>query len=90
MVSAIEPLLRAKLLLALVGLVALGVGMAAMIVLGGRYARRVARTPLPKSRLHDDRWYAKPLVTPEPDRTSNDGNESDPDRPNDPAGPDGA
>lgn len=88
MVSAIEPLLRAKLLMALAGLVVLGLGMLAMIVLGGRYARRIARTSLPPSRTHEDRWYAKRLVPDEPEQPSNDGDQSEPGRQADSEGSD--
>ena len=75
MVAAVEPLLRAKLMMALLALVVLGLGLMTMIVLGGRYARRVARTPLPPSRTHEDRWYAKPLNDSETQPTSADGDE---------------
>lgn len=90
MVSAIEPLLRAKLMMALAGLVVLGIGMLALVILGGRFARRVARTPLPPSRMHDDRWYAKPLVPQHPEQPSNDGDEREPGRPSDSHDADGA
>lgn len=75
MVAAIEPMLRAKLMMALLALVVLGLGLMTMIILGGRYARRVARTPLPPSRTHEDRWYAKPLNDSETETTSADGDE---------------
>lgn len=80
MVGAIEPLLRAKLLMALLGLIVLGLGLMALVIMGGRYARRIARTSLPPSETHDDRWYAKPLVPQELDSASNDGDESEPGR----------
>lgn len=79
MVAAIEPMLRAKLMMALLALVVLGLGLMTMIILGGRYARRVARTPLPPSRIHDDRWYAKPLHDSETDQSSGDGDEHESD-----------
>lgn len=100
MVGAIEPMLRAKLMMALLALVVLGLGLMVMIVLGGRYARRVARTPLPPSRIHEDRWYAKPLDASETDQTSDAGDEQPPggesdsgrppgaDGPGEPTGPD--
>jgi len=75
MVAAIEPMLRAKLMMALLALVVLGLGLMTMIILGGRYARRVARTPLPPSRVHEDRWYSKPLNESETKPTSADGDE---------------
>jgi hypothetical protein len=86
MVGAIEPLLRAKLLMALLGLIVLGLGLMVLIIMGGRYARRIARTSLPPSQTHDDRWYAKPLVPEELDSSSNDGDESEPGRPSESEG----
>jgi hypothetical protein len=70
-------MLRAKLMMALLALVVLGLGLMAMIVMGGRFARRVARTPLPPSRIHDDRWYAKPLNASETDQADADEPASD-------------
>lgn len=93
MVGAIEPVVRAKLVMALLALVVLGIGLLAMIVMGGRYARRVARTPLPPSRVHEDRWYAKPLDSPdsslESDQASGDRDKPESGRQPDAGGPDG-
>ncbi len=80
MVGAIEPLLRAKLLMALLGLIVLGLGLMVLVIMGGRYAHRIARTSLPPSQTHDDRWYAKPLVPQELDPSSDDGDEIEPGR----------
>ncbi|HUY91895.1 MAG TPA: hypothetical protein VMV10_24355 [Pirellulales bacterium] len=88
MVGALEPVMRAKLIMALLALVLLGLGLVVLIVMGGRFARRVARTPLPPSRMHEDRWYAKPLNAPESDQANPDGDEpserADSDEPPDP------
>ena len=78
MVGAIEPVVFTKLTMAFLAFVVLGLGLMVMIVMGGRYARRVARTPLPPSRIHEDRWYAKPLDASETDPTSDAGDEQPP------------
>jgi hypothetical protein len=77
MVGAIEPVVRAKLVMALLALVVLGIGLLVMVVMGGRYARRIARTPLPPSRVHEDRWYAKPLNPSQTDPSESDSFGSD-------------
>ena len=94
MVIAIQPVVGVKLMMALLALVVLGIGLMTMIVMGGRYARRIARTPLPPSRVHEDRWYAKPLNPPEPDPSESDQANGDRDEPEsgrqpDADGPDG-
>lgn len=70
MVGALEPVMRMKLIMALLALVLLGLGLVTLVMMGGRFARRVARTPLPPSRIHEDRWYAKPLNAPESEQAS--------------------
>jgi hypothetical protein len=94
MVGAVEPVVWAKLMMAFLAVVVLGIGLLAMIVMGGRYARRVARTPLPPSRVHEDRWYAKPLNPSQTDPSESDsasGNGDDPEsgRQSDASGPGG-
>jgi hypothetical protein len=61
---ALPPLLRAKMMLALLGLVVLGVGLVAAVVLGGWMVRRLARQRPAPSGPVDDAWYAKPLAPP--------------------------
>ena len=61
---AVSPLVRAKMLMALLALVVLGIGLVAAAILGGWMVRRLARQPVPPSRVVDDAWYAKPLVPP--------------------------
>jgi hypothetical protein len=72
---ALDQVLRARLMMALLGLIVVGVGLIALVILAGRAARRAA-SHRPPSRSIDDRWYAKPLV---PDVTSDgvDGDDSD-------------
>jgi hypothetical protein len=64
---AVAPLVRAKMLMALLALVVLGIGFVAAVILGGWMVRRLARQPVPPSRVVDDAWYAKPLVPPPSD-----------------------
>ena len=59
--SRLPPPLRAKAMLALLGLVVLGIGMATLIVLGGRIVKRLARYRHRASNPRDDAWYQKPL-----------------------------
>lgn len=73
---SLDPLLRAKLLMALLGLVVLGIGLMALVVLAGWFARRKARLPSPQGRMSDDRWYAKPLVPREAAETAEPDGES--------------
>ena len=62
----LDPQQRAKVLMALVGLVLVGALLVGLAWLGGRHVRRIARKrPRPASR-HDDQWYRKPLVPKEP------------------------
>ncbi|MGH7138403.1 MAG: hypothetical protein ACREHD_21850 [Pirellulales bacterium] len=53
--------LRAKAIMALLGIIVLGVGLAAMIVLGGRAVKRLARHRRGPTNARDDSWYRKPL-----------------------------
>ncbi len=62
----LDPEQRAKVLMAFVGLVLVGALLIAIVWLGGRHLRRIARNrPRPTS-PHDDQWYRKPLVPKEP------------------------
>jgi len=55
---------RTKGLLALLGLVILGLAMILGVVLGGRYVRRAARHRLPPTRRDTKGWFGRPLITP--------------------------
>jgi hypothetical protein len=61
----LDPVSRAKVLMALAALLLLGGLLITVVILWARHARRKIREPLPKSRIHDDDWYNKPLV-PQP------------------------
>ncbi|HUY32255.1 MAG TPA: hypothetical protein VMV69_05705 [Pirellulales bacterium] len=63
----LTPLVRAKMLMALLALTVLGIGLVAAVILGGWMVRRLARQPVSPSRVVDDAWYAKPLVPQPPD-----------------------
>jgi hypothetical protein len=63
----LEPASRAKVLMALLALVLVGLGLIALAWLGGRHLRRIARLrPGPTNPRTED-WYHKPLVPPDSD-----------------------
>lgn len=67
----LDPERRAMVLTALLGLVLVGVGLVALVILGGRRVLRISRTSLGPTPRHEDAWYKKPLIPPEtesPDR----------------------
>jgi hypothetical protein len=65
--ATVTPLVRAKLLMALLALVVLGLGLVVAVILGGWMVRRLARQRTAPSGAVDDAWYAKPLVPPPSD-----------------------
>jgi hypothetical protein len=62
----LEPRQRAKVVMALLGLVIVGAGLVALAWLGGREVRRIARKRPRATSTHEDAWYRKPLVPKEP------------------------
>jgi len=62
----LEPQDRAKVLMALLGLVLLGVALVALTFFAGRQVLRMARASHGPTRRHEDDWYRKPLVPKEP------------------------
>jgi len=58
----LDPVSRTKVLMALAALLLLGGLLISVVILWARHARRRIREPLPKSRIHDDDWYNKPLI----------------------------
>ena len=64
---AVPPPVRAKLMMALLGMVVLGIGLVVAAILGGWMVRRLARHRPAPSGTVDDAWYAKPLVPPPSD-----------------------
>jgi len=63
--TKLDPANRAKVLMALLALVLVGLGLVALAWIGGRRLRRVIKQPLPPVRHVDDQWYQKPLAPPE-------------------------
>ena len=66
LLQRLPPVVRARVILALVGLVMLAVLTTTMIWLVGRYWRRQIRKPLPPVHPHQDDWASKPLVSDKP------------------------
>lgn len=62
----LEPQRRAKVLMAMLALVLLGLLLVAVVVLGGRHVLRIARKRNKPTGRDADQWYRKPLVPPEP------------------------
>jgi hypothetical protein len=58
----LDPAVRAKVLMALLGLVLVGLLLVAMAWLGGRHLRRIARKAPTPPVDHRDDWYRKPLT----------------------------
>lgn len=55
---------RAKLLMALLALVVLGIGLIVVVILSGWAARRMARQGRTKSRMINASWRARPSEPP--------------------------
>jgi hypothetical protein len=76
----LPPTQRAKLLMALLALVVLGLALVALIALGARWYRRTNSSPktIDAGKRHDD-WASKPLrVHGDDDRGSDDGASDEP------------
>lgn len=63
-VNKLDPVTRAQLMMALTGVVLLGLLLLGVAVVGGRWLRRLVRPRLDAKPLPpiEDKWYAKPLV----------------------------
>jgi len=72
LLTRLDPATRAKVLMALLGLVLVGLSLIAFAWLGGRRLRQLASKPLPPTQPHEDRWYRKPLVPPEAEHRDDD------------------
>ncbi len=68
LIRRLEPQMRAKVLAALAALVILGIGMIALVWLGGRATRRYmgleAKPRRQEPAINPDDWVHKPLVPP--------------------------
>ena len=60
----LDPANRAKVIMALLGLVLVGAALVALVWLGGRRLRRIARERSGPTPPHQDDWYRKPLAPP--------------------------
>lgn len=65
MLMKLDPANRAKVLMALLALVLVGLGLVALAWIGGRRLRRVIKQPLKPMRRFDDQWYRKPIAPQE-------------------------
>ena len=71
----LDPRQRARVLMALLGLILAGVGLVALTILGGRYVLRLTRKQVGPTRSAGDAWAGKPLFpAPAGDSNSNDDN----------------
>jgi hypothetical protein len=61
----LDPPSRAKVMMALLALVLVGVTLVLATVVAGRYLRRIARHTRGKTPTRHDDWYRKPLIPPE-------------------------
>ena len=61
----LDPVSRAKVLMALLGLILLGLLLLVLVRSWARWTRREARRALRPTQPGDDRWYKAPLATTE-------------------------
>jgi len=65
LIDQLDPELRARVLMALLGLVLVGLALIAVVVMGARYVRRLGRGRSTHAPVKDDAWFAKPLNPPD-------------------------
>lgn len=70
LIKRLDPPRQAQVIMVLLGLLLLGALLIAIIVLGGRRVRRIARLKPNASHGPEDPWYQKPLVPPASDPQS--------------------
>lgn len=80
-VDRADPLTKARLGLALLGIVVLGIGMLIAVMVGGRHVRRLARRRIPPYSARTDDWFKKPLQSPSGAEHPDDPRSSDEDDP---------
>ena len=66
LLDRLDPERRAKVVMALLGVVLAGLAIVALAVLLGRHFLRAARKPVPPTPRHEDDWFRKPLAPREP------------------------
>jgi len=62
----LDPVQRANVIMTLLGLLLVGGTLMAIVFFAGRHLRRAARQRNSPTPRHEDDWYRKPLVPPEP------------------------
>jgi hypothetical protein len=67
--AALPPPVRATLMMAILGIIALGIWLIAMVILGGIAAKRRARHRCGPSQPLDDAWYKRPLESEAPHKS---------------------
>jgi len=66
LLDRLDPERRAKVIMALLGVVLAGLAIVALTVLLGRHFLRAARKPVPPAPRREDDWFRKPLVPRDP------------------------
>lgn len=61
LLNKLDPVLRTQVLMALLGLLLVGLLLVLIVLLGGRYVRRLARHRPGATASSADDWYRKPL-----------------------------
>ena len=65
----LAPTERARVIMALLGIVLIGLALLALVMVGGRRLRRIARSRPGPARTNDDDWFRKPLISGNGDET---------------------
>lgn len=73
LIDRLPAVTKARLLMALLGIIVLGLGMILLVILGGRYVRRLSRTDVAPTKPEQDDWYRKPLNPPPTTRDDDSG-----------------
>jgi hypothetical protein len=66
LLDRLDPERRAKVIMALLGMVLAGLAIVALAVLLGRHFLRAARKSVQPTPRHEDDWFRKPLAPREP------------------------
>ncbi len=75
LLKRLDPELRAKVILTLLGLTLLGLALLAAVWIGGRRVRRMSAKPYQPPQGPPDAWAKKPLVANDQDSLSDDAEE---------------
>ena len=73
LIDRLPAVTKARLLMALLGIIVLGLGMILLVILGGRYVRRLSRTNVAPTKPENEDWYRKPLNPPPATRDDDSG-----------------